>query len=114
MIANSSTLVEILKIIVLVSIFFVWVIRYENIIKEFKEYGLPSWCRDLVGIMKLSCVLMIMNSNQQVVCAGSIILAALMVVALIMHIKIKNPVAKMLPALALLIFSITICCYTTY
>jgi len=113
MIFDSINTIEILKIIALVSIFFVWVVRYENIIKEFKEYGLPAWCRDFVGIMKLSSVVMIMNSNQKIVCTGSVVLAALMVVALIMHFKVKNSVSKMLPALSLLIFSILIFCSTT-
>ena len=36
----------------LVSVLFVWVIRYDNIIKEFKQYELPDWLRDFVGILK--------------------------------------------------------------
>jgi hypothetical protein len=39
-----------LKTIAAGSIFFVWVVRYREIIEEFKEYGLLSWLRDLVGI----------------------------------------------------------------
>ena len=43
-----------LKTIVAGSIFFVWVVRYREIIEEFKVYELPTWLRDLVGILKLS------------------------------------------------------------
>ena len=32
-----------LKILVVGSIFFVWVVRYQNIIEEFKAYGFPAW-----------------------------------------------------------------------
>lgn len=47
---------DILRILLSASLFFVWVVRYENIVKEFKhEYNLPDWLRDLVGIIKLSC-----------------------------------------------------------
>jgi hypothetical protein len=42
------------KILVVTSIFFVWVVRYENIVKEFEEYGIPAWVRDLTGILKLT------------------------------------------------------------
>ena len=45
------SIVPVLKISVLVSVLFVWVIRYDNIIKEFKEYEL-DWLRDFVGILK--------------------------------------------------------------
>lgn len=41
-----------LQALVAVSVFFVWVIRYANIVQEFKQYGLPDWLRDLVGILK--------------------------------------------------------------
>lgn len=42
------------------SIFFVWVVRYNNIIQEFKQYGLPEWLRDLVGILKLTFSLLLL------------------------------------------------------
>ena len=41
-------IVEPLKIIVTVAIFFVWFVRYENIKKEFNEYGYPNWFRDFI------------------------------------------------------------------
>ena len=50
---NIDIFINILKIISTVAIFFVWAVRYENIIKEFNEYGLPDWLRDFVGILKL-------------------------------------------------------------
>ena len=52
-------LISILKTTVLVSVLFVWVIRYDNIIKEFKQYELPDWLRDLVGILKIISVVLI-------------------------------------------------------
>ncbi len=38
-----------LQALVAASIFFVWVVRYDNIIQEFKQYGLPHWLRDLAA-----------------------------------------------------------------
>ena len=44
---------EVFKIIILISILYVWVVRYQNIVDEFNSYKLPSWLRDLVGILKI-------------------------------------------------------------
>ena len=60
-----------LKIIVGVSIFFVWVVRYSNIIEEFKQFQLPDWLRDMVGIFKLSFAVMIQSDLAQLVLIGS-------------------------------------------
>ena len=47
---------EIIKTIVSVAIIFVWLIRYENIKKEFSEYNYPNWFRDFIGILKISFI----------------------------------------------------------
>ena len=49
-----------LQALVAASVFFVWVVRYANIIQEFKQYGLPDWLRDLVGILKMTFSLMLL------------------------------------------------------
>ena len=54
---------EILSILVFGSILFVWVVRYSNIKDEFKSFNLPKWLRDLVGILKLSFAIMLLNDN---------------------------------------------------
>jgi hypothetical protein len=106
------SLIEVLKIIVLTSVLFVWVVRYDNIISEFKEYKLPSWVRDLVGILKISFVLMLMSKDSMVVLLGSSGIAFLMLGALFTHLRIKNPLNKMVPSLTLLILSLIIFLFT--
>ena len=49
-----------LQALVASSVFFVWVIRYANIVQEFKQYGLPDWLKDLVGILKMNFSLMLL------------------------------------------------------
>ena len=51
---SPETVLLALKIILVSSIFFVWVVRYQNIIKEFAEYNLPNWLRDFIGIIKIT------------------------------------------------------------
>ena len=99
-------IIHILKIIVFTSVLFVWVVRYQNIVEEFKLYGYPSWLRDFVGILKISFVIMILNADTVMVKAGSLGICILMLFALFTHIKVKNNVTKMIPALSLFILSI--------
>ena len=96
---NSLYLVA--KIIISVTLFFVWVVRYENIVKEFKRYNLSDKLRDFVGILKLSFAVMIHSSDQVVVSIATIGLGFLMCAALFMHLKVQNPYPKMVPALSL-------------
>ena len=103
---NLSNSLEILKIITLSSVFFVWFIRYDNIVQEFKKYGYSHKLRDLVGILKISSVILIQNSNPLIVKFGSISLGVLMLGAVITHIKTKNPLIEMAPSFTLMVFSI--------
>jgi hypothetical protein len=70
-----------LQALVAAAIFFVWVVRYANIVEEFKQFGLPEWLRDLVGILKLTFA------------------------AFVTLLRVGNPPFKMLPSLALLVCS---------
>ena len=42
------------KIIIAISIFIVWVVRFDNIVDEFKHFGLSNIIRSLVGAAKIS------------------------------------------------------------
>ena len=99
-----------LQALVAASIFFVWVVRYDNIIQEFKQYGLPDWLRDLVGVLKLTFALLLLLGIQRASLAiiGSLGIAGLMGCAFAMHLRVKNPMFKMLPALTLLVLSLII------
>jgi uncharacterized membrane protein YphA (DoxX/SURF4 family) len=99
-----------LQALVAASIFFVWVVRYENIVEEFRHYRLPNWLRDLVGILKLTFALLLLLgiTRHLLALVGSVGIAALMVCAWVVHLRVKNPVSKMLPALTLLVLSLAI------
>ena len=100
-----SSLTSILKIVVLSSVIFVWVVRYQNIIEEFKFYKYPNWLRDIVGILKISFVILIVSSDPFQVQVGSAGIALLMLAALFTHFRVKNPFPKMLPSMSLLVLS---------
>ena len=101
MVLSIDTLFIICKVLLAVSLFYVWVVRYENIKKEFVDYKLPTWLRDLVGILKLSFSVMIISSDKDLVLIGSMGIVLLMVGALATHFRVRNPLIKMIPAITL-------------
>ena len=99
-----------LQALVAASIFFVWVVRYENIIAEFKQYRLPDWLRDFVGILKLTFALLLLIGIERkpFAVAGALGIAALMACAFVTHLRVKNPPAKIAPCVSLLFLSLAI------
>lgn len=105
---NIETSINILIILISVSIFFVWVVRYDHIIKEFNEYGLPGWLRDFVGILKLSFSGMLVSGIDELILIGSAGISILMFCALVTHLKVKNKLYKMIPSFTLMVLSVII------
>jgi len=101
-------IVEALKIISSVAIFFVWVVRYDNIKKEFVEYNLPTWVRDIVGILKLSFATMLQFSNEEVVKIGALGISALMLGAVVTHLRLKSNFRRYIASVAMLSISVFI------
>jgi hypothetical protein len=101
------TMLLALKILVATSIFFVWVVRYKNIIKEFEEYGIPASLRDFTGIVKLSFAAMLLfgQQDQHLTLIGSLGIAALMACAQIVHIRTNTTTLRRVPSLVLLALS---------
>mgnify|MGYP001065766499 CR=1 FL=1 len=96
---------DVVKCLMFSSVFFVWVVRYQNIVQEFRAYQYPDWLRDVVGISKLTAVVLIMSSDARGVQLGASVIGLLMLAALATHVKVKNPPAKMLPSFVLLVLS---------
>ena len=96
------------QIIIAVSIVIVWVFRWDNIVDEFKQYGLPDLVRNSVGASKiaLSTLLIAGIWYDDLVVVPALLMAFLMVCAQFAHIKVKNPFHKYLPSLALLVLSL--------
>jgi uncharacterized membrane protein YphA (DoxX/SURF4 family) len=105
-----QTLTISLQAFVAASIVFVWVVRYANIVEEFTRYGLPDWLRDLVGILKITFSLMLLIGIERLPLAfvGGIGIAVLMGAAFVTHLRVKNPLFKMLPSLTLMVLSVVI------
>jgi uncharacterized membrane protein YphA (DoxX/SURF4 family) len=111
----------ILQIIIALGIFNVWVLRFRkasdwrggaanNMQEEFETYGLPDWSMKVVGALKLVMALMLVIGiwYEPLVLPAALGIAVLMVGAIGMHVKIKDPLKRSLPALSLLLLSLLV------
>lgn len=98
------------QIIVAVSIVIVWVFRFYNVEKEFKQYRLSDLIRNIVGATKiaLSTLLIAGIWYPDLVLIPALLLAFLMVSAQYFHFKAGNPWLKHIPSLLLLILCLFI------
>ena len=97
-----SALVTMSKVILSISIFYVWVVRYKNITEEFKGYYYPYWFRDFTGILMLSFSAMIMKNKTELIILGCLGIIIQMLGALWTHYMVQNPLKKTIPAFAVL------------
>jgi hypothetical protein len=101
---NSS--LNLVKTLIFCSVVFVWVVRYSNIVEEFKQFSYPAWLRDLVGISKLTLVTLMMTGGMDGIRVGTIGISLLMLAAVATHVRIGNPLPKMLPSVSLLMLNL--------
>ena len=109
------------QLIVALGILNVWLLRPRkatgyrggaatNMKEEFAAYGLPAWFMYGIGTVKVMLALLILAGIwvPSLVQPAAIGLAALMVGAIAMHIKVKDPLKKSLPALSVLTLSVLV------
>jgi len=111
---NYNYIIEALKIIITVSVFFVWFVRYENIKKEFERYGYHKWFRDLVGILKISFSIMIHSPENSIVTIGSAGISILMIGAFLTHMRMKNSFREYIASLVMLSISSMVLYFTLF
>tara|TARA_B100001287_G_scaffold139145_1_gene117212 strand:- start:2764 stop:3129 length:366 start_codon:yes stop_codon:yes gene_type:complete len=110
-----------LNVIIALTIFNVWFLRYNrktpfrggdasSLLQEFKVYGLPKWMFYLTGFVKilLSVALIVGIWFKEINILASMLLSFIMLMAVIMHIKVNDPLKKSIPALTILLFLLTI------
>lgn len=98
------------QVIVSLSIVYVWIFRFDNIVKEFKQYGLSDLTRNIVGSAKiaLSTLLAAGIWYSDLVFIPALLIAFLMLSAQYFHFKVRNPWKKHVPSLLLLILCLFI------
>jgi len=93
------------QLIVAASIVIVWVFRFDNIVKEFKQYGLSNLTRTMVGSTKIALATLLVAGiwYPSLVLIPALMMAFLMLSAQYFHFKVKNPWQKRMPSLFLLL-----------
>lgn len=99
----------------------VWILRYNqgtayrggtaaDMKAEFASYGLPSWSVYLIGGLKITAALALILGIyfESLIIPFASLLGLLMVGALLMHLKVKDPFKKTIPALVMLMLCISI------
>ena len=98
------------QVIVALSIGYVWIFRFDNIVKEFNQYGLSDLTRTLVGSAKiaLSTLLVAGIWYSDLVLIPALLIAFLMLSAQYFHFKVNNPWQKRIPSMLLLVICLFI------
>lgn len=112
---------SILQLIVALGLLNVWLIRSnwatayrggeaKTLREEFSAYGLPGWSFYAVGLLKIGgavallAALWVPSLRQP----AALLIVLLMAGAVTMHAKIKDPLSRAVPALAMLVMSLVI------
>lgn len=98
------------QIVVALSIIYVWVFRFDNIVKEFNQYGLSSLTRSMVGASKIALATLLVAGiwYPSLILYPALLMAFLMVSAQYFHFKAGNSWQKRMPSLFLLILCLFI------
>jgi hypothetical protein len=96
------------QIVIAVSVLYVWVFRFDNIVKEFREYGLSDLFRTMVGAAKiaLSTLLIAGIWHPELVLVPALAMAVLMGGAQVSHFRVKHAFPAFMPSLVLLLLSL--------
>ena len=105
----------VIQLVIALGIFNVWLVRSgkptpfrggtaQNMKEEFAAYGLPEWFMKAIGFLKLTFAAMLVVGIwvPELVQPAAIGLGVLMVGAVLMHVKVKDPIQRSLPALTML------------
>ena len=117
----SSSISPSLEVVVGLGLLNVWLVRAQastafrggtaqSLREEFNVYGLPDWIFYLVGVLKIGSGVLLIGGHwvPEFVRPAAGTVAVLMVAALSMHAKVKDPLVKSLPAFLMLLMAVAI------
>ncbi len=122
-----DTVTIVLQLFVAFGLLNVWIIRSHQktpyrgsnsstLKSEFAAYGLPLWSFYVIGFIKISSALLLLLGLWKpfLVFPAALVVSLVMLGAVFMHIKVRDPLKKFLPALIMLFLSIGICIGSFY
>jgi hypothetical protein len=95
------------QIILAASVAYVWIFRFHNVIREFKQFGLNDVTRSFVGFAKtaLATLLIVGIFYAPVLAVSAALMGLFMLAAHYFHFKAGNPFKQRIPSLVLLVLS---------
>jgi hypothetical protein len=121
-----NELVIISQLVIALGIMNVWLLRAQkptnyrggsarSMEEEFHVYGLSTNCMKVVRVLKLSFAGLLLLGFwwPTLTMIGAIGMAFLMAAAVLLHVKVRDPIRKSLPAASLLILSLFVAMTTT-
>ena len=118
---SDQQLVSLFQVVIGLSVMRVWTINFNkstpwrgggarNMKEEFTAYGLPMWMVYFVGILKVifSIGLIAGLWIPELITFSASGIAIFMFFAILMHVKIKDPIKKSIPALTFMVLSLLI------
>lgn len=115
------TPILLIQLIIAFGIYNVWLLRVnqptnwrggdaKNMEEEFHVYGLSTSMLNVVRVLKLlgATCLVAGLVDSQFALIGSVMMVGLMLAAVLMHFKVKDPVRKAIPAASLLLLSLVV------
>jgi hypothetical protein len=115
---KSKLILNSIQIVIAIGLLNVWLLRNKKstdyrggnaltLKQEFEIYGLPFWFYYLIGFLKISSALLLIAGIWKpiLVIPVASLVSILMLGALAMHIKVKDPIKKSLPALCILLLN---------
>ncbi len=113
--------IEVLQVVSALGLINVWLFRSgmttpyrggdsQNLRDEFTAYGLPGWVYYTVGFLKLTAAIALVVGIwvHRLILPAAGITTLLMLGALAMHFKVKDPLIKSVPAFSMLIINAVI------
>lgn len=114
----NLTIASLLQVLIGAGLLNVWLMRpksatayrggdAQNLRAEFAAYGLPDAAFYVVGALKIAAGIALLAGLWMpvLVTPSAVVVAILMVGALAMHLKVKDPLMKSLPAFLMLLMS---------
>ncbi len=116
-----TPLILVVQVLVALVILNVWLLRAgratdyrggdaKTMLEEFAVYGLPGWFMYLVGALKISFAICLLAGVwvPTLTLIGSVGLGALMLGAVMMHVKVRDTLKKTYPSLTLFLLCVLV------
>lgn len=116
----------IIQVIAALGLLNVWLVRFNrrtsyrggtagSMREEFAAYGLPGWFVYFIGALKIGTAIALVAGLwlPVLVLPAAVLLCVLMLGAIAMHFKIRDPLTKSLPAFLMLALGLAMCWAST-